>query len=265
MVLWLSVGLVLGLSASGCAALSKTPAGPATEPYHDTDLLEASRSAMLVELDYIAGSEPRDRALKIFGQRLAFYCDKPDGIEIVVDDEIDVVEWEASHESVARLALEHADLDSGDRAYLYVLYAPSYKKFRGYSYRPGRLGSEVTFPAMVVFAGQLKPILWLTGVRQEASVLVHEGGHVLGLVTNDDHRDGGHCTRGWCLMYDGVDARSLAVNLFPTLFTGYLPTHYCRDCRDDLWDELPPPGIRQLPGMPTAERPGCDPNWKENP
>jgi hypothetical protein len=257
--------LVLGILVGGCAALSKPPAGPSSTPYRDDVLLDAGHPTLLVEVDYVAGAEPRARALRIFRDRLGFYCDKPDGIEIRVDDEVPADSWEASHESVARLALEYADEAVGETAYLYVLYAPSYKKFRGYSYRTGRLGEDVEFPAMVVFAEQLRPILWLTGVRQEASVLVHEAGHVLGLVTNDDHRDGGHCTNGWCLMYDGVDARSLAVNLFPTLFTGYLPTHVCRDCRDDLWDGAPPPGIQRLPGMPTAESPGCDPSWKEEP
>lgn len=257
--------LVLGIVASGCAALSKPPVGPTSPSYRDEGLLQAQHPTLLVEVDHVAGSEPRDRALRIFRERLDFYCDKPGGIEIRVDDEVPADAWEPSHEAVARLALEYADEDPGDAAYLYVLYAPSYKKFRGYSYRPGRLGTAVDFPAMVVFADQMKPILWLTGVRQEASVLVHEAGHVLGLVTNDDHRDGGHCTNSWCLMYDGVDARSLAVNLFPTLFTGYLPTHVCRDCRDDLWEGLPPPGIQRLPGMPTADAPGCDPSWKEQP
>lgn len=265
MVRWLSLLLSLGLVAGGCAALSKPPAGPTTDSYRDQDLLEADHPALVVEIDHVEDSQPRDRALAIFARRLEFYCDKPGGVTIVVDDSIPAAEWEPNHETVASLALKYADEDPGEAAYLYVLYAPSYKKFRGYSYRTGRLGSAVEFPAMVVFADQLRPILWLTGVRQEASVLVHEAGHVLGLVTNDDHRDGGHCTNGWCLMYDGVDARSLAVNLFPTLFTGYLPTHFCRDCRDDLWAEGDVPGIRRLAGMPTSERPGCDPTWKEDP
>jgi len=260
---WLFMGLALAVG--GCAALSKPASGPTSPSYRDETLLDEEYPSLLVEVDHVAGSEPRARALRIFANRLNFYCDKPGGIEILLDDEIASDAWEPSHESVARIVLEHADEEPTDRAYLYVLYAPSYKKFRGYSYRPGRLGSDVPYPAMVVFADQLNPILWLTGVRQEASVLVHEAGHVLGLVTNDDHRDGGHCTNAWCLMYDGVDARSLAVNLFPTLFTGYLPTHVCRDCRDDLREGRPPPGIRRLPGLPTAERPGCDPSWKEEP
>ena len=247
--------------AGGCAALTKTAAGPACESYRDNALLDAP--TLLVEVDHIAGETPRPRALKIFERRLGFYGEHTDGIEVRVDDEIPADEWEESAEAIVALALAHADHRPADGAYLYVLYAPRWKRYRGYSFRVGRVAA-LEFPVMVAFTDQLKPVLWLTGVRQEASVLVHEAGHVLGLVTNDAHRDGGHCTNAWCLMYDGVDARSLAVHLFPTLFTGYLPTHFCRDCRADLWDEGVVPGQQRLPGMPTPERPGCDPNWEES-
>jgi len=246
--------------AGGCAALSKPAAGPATEPVRDAVLLAAP--TLVVEVDYIAGKPPRPRALDIFERRLAFYTEHTGGIDLRVDDEIAAEEWEESAESIVALALAHGDLRPPEGAYLYVLYAPRWKRYRGYSYRVGR-SAALDFPVLVAFTDQLRPVLWLTGVRQEASVLVHEAGHLLGLVTNDAHRDGGHCTNAWCLMYDGVDARSLAVHLFPTLFTGYLPTHFCRDCRADLWEGGRVPGLQRLPGMPTAERPGCDPNWEE--
>jgi len=257
----LIAALALCLSlVGGCSALTKPAAGPASESYRDVGLLEAP--SLWVEVDYIAGQEPRPRALRIFERRLDFYTEHTDGIELHVDDEIPADEWDQSAEAIVALAQAHADERPADGAYLYVLYAPRWKRYRGYSFRVGRVAA-LEFPVMVAFADQLKPVLWLTGVRQEASVLVHEAGHVLGLVTNDAHRDGGHCTNAWCLMYDGVDARSLAVHLFPTLFTGYLPTHVCRDCRADLWGEGLVPGQQRLPGMPTPERPGCDPNWEE--
>jgi hypothetical protein len=257
-------GLVLSLMC-GCAALSKPATGPTTPSFRDEPLLESSAATLLVEVDYLRGSEPRPRALRILSDRLAFYCDKPGGIEILVDDEVPAEAWQPDPEVIRELILTHADERPEEGAWLYVLYAPSWKRYRGYSFRVGRLGDDVDFPAFTVFTDQLRPILWLTGVRQEASVAVHEAGHVLGLVTNDDHRDGGHCTNAWCLMYDGVDARSLAVHLFPTLFTGYLPTHLCRDCREDLWPDGRVPGQRRLAGMPTEERPGCDPIWKDEP
>ena len=245
---------------TGCTVLSRPAAGSATVPYRDTNLLEADAPSLRIEVDYIAGGEPRPRALRIFERRLAFYCDKPGGIEVEVDDEIGAEEWEENAESVGELARKYAD-GPGEEAYLYVLYAPCWKKYRGYSFRKGKGGAD--YPMMVAFTDQLNPILWITGVRQEASVLIHEAGHLLGLVTNDVHRDGGHCTNGWCLMYDGVDARSLAVHLLPTLFGGYLPTHFCRDCRADLWEDERAPGIRRVRGIPGAGRPGCNPRWEE--
>ena len=248
---------------SGSAPLIKPAAGPATASFRAASLLDAEQASLRVEVDWVEGSEPRPRALRILTERLAFYCDKPGGIEVVVDDAVPVDAWQQDGSVIHDLILQYADERPAEGAWLYVLYAPAWKRYRGYSFRVGRLGDDVDFPAFTVFADQLKPILWLTGVRQEASVAVHEAGHVLGLVTNDDHRDGGHCTNAWCLMYDGVDARSLAVHLLPTLFTGYLPTHYCRDCRQDLWPDGLTPGERRLSGMPTEERPGCDPIWED--
>ncbi len=255
----------LPLAGGGCAALTKPAAGPTTESYRDVSLLEASADRLVVEVDYVEGGEPLPRALRIFADRLAFYCDKPGGISIEVGDAIPADRWEQSRDRIVELTREYAGGPSGDAAYLYALYAPAYKKFRGYSFRRGVLDEDIEFPVIIAFSSQLKSILWLTGVTQQASVLVHEAGHVLGLVTDDGHRDGGHCTNSWCLMYDGVDARSLFVNLFPTLFTGYLPTHYCDDCRADLWGEQRVPGQRSIAGLPTAENPGCDPVWEPEP
>ncbi len=254
--------LVIVAGGGGCAPWSKTPAGTTTDSYRDALLLDPDVPGLLVEVDYVAGCAPRPRALRILERRLAFYSDKPGGITMAVDDVVPAGAWEASRDAIADIVRENADERDPARGYLYILYAPDYGKYRGYSFRVGVLEEEIDFPVTTVFTSQLRPILWLTGVRQEASVLVHELGHVYGLVTNDDHRDGGHCTNSWCLMYDGVDARSLLVNLLPTLFTGYLPTHLCRDCRDDLWPDQRVPGRRHIPGLPTADRPGCDPAWE---
>lgn len=253
---------LLPLLGGGCAALMKPAVGPTTDGYRDGPLLDPELPRLVVEIDYVEGDEPRPRALRIFADRLAFYCDKPDGVSIQVDDAIPADRWEASRDRIVELVHEYADGPQEGAAYLHALYVPLYKKFRGYSFRRGVLADDIDFPVILAFTSQLKPILWLTGVRQEASVLVHEAGHVLGLVTDDGHRDGGHCTLSWCLMYDGVDARSLFVNLFPTLFTGYLPTHYCSACRDDLWPGRRVPGQETIQGLTTPERPGCDPVWE---
>jgi hypothetical protein len=263
--LWLILAALAALALSGliggCAALTKPPAGPTSESYRDAALLDPATDRLVVEIDYLAGGEPHPRALRIFARRLAFYCDKPGGVSVEVGDEIPVDRWEESRDRIVELTREFAGGPTDDAAYLYGLYAPAYKTFRGYSFRRGVLEEDIDYPVIIAFSSQLKPILWLTGVRQQASVLVHEAGHVLGLVTDDGHRDGGHCTNSWCLMYDGVDARSLFVNLLPVLFTGYLPTHYCDDCRADLWGDERVPGQRSIPGLPTPEQPGCDPVW----
>jgi hypothetical protein len=100
---------------------------------------------------------------------------------------------------------------------------------------------------MALFTDKIPGVLWVTKPHQQGAVLLHEVGHLLGLVTNDAHRDGGHCTNSWCVMYDGVDWRSGAVFALPALFAGQIPTRFCGECRHDLWGDSVLPG-RRKPG-----------------
>ena len=111
-----------------------------------------------------------------------------------------------------------------------------------------------------LFSGAIKPLAWITGTKQEASVLIHELGHTMGLATDPGHSARGHCTNAHCLMYDGVDVRTFFLYFFPTLFTGYLPLDFCSDCRSDLWEDDGgiPPGQREGEGR--ASRPPARPS-----
>lgn len=242
----LLVGLLL--FASACASLPK-PEGPSGPSQRDSHLTTSSqRDRLVIEVDRVAGVRPRPMALARFMQRTALYTDKPGGIELVMDEVIPAEEWVAESAPIKALAIRHRSErpENREHASLHVIYAPRWKRFRGYTWARGsmmRLDRDYEGSLILLFSDSIKPILWITGTRQEASVLVHELGHALGLATDPGHSYRGHCTNAHCLMYDGVDIRTFSLYFLPTLFTGYLPLDFCQDCRDDLWEDrggLPP-------------------------
>ncbi len=245
------IRLVIGaLLLSGCAIFRKPPAGPATDPMRAAALLDPGAPRLLVEIDHIAGSAPHPRALKLLEKRLRLYLDKPGGIKIMVDEELPAEAWDGTRATLTQLIRTHASPPEEGTAYIYGIAGPEYKTFRGMSYQPGDI-KNVDFPVMALFTDRVGGILWVTRSHQEGAVLLHEVGHLVGLVTNDAHRDGAHCTNAWCLMYDGVDWRSGTVFAFPTLFAGQLPTRFCGECRRDMWGDQSLPGKRKT--MPTED------------
>ncbi len=233
------VCLALG---SGCAHLPKPDGEPGPSKRDSLYLDPSPASRLVIELDRIEGANPRPRALAIFLERLNKTLDKPGGIDLVVEPPVPRDRWEPDPPKIRKLAreLRSIPIPSDDVVPLHVLYAPRLRKFRGYTWMRSymsRGAPDYGAAFLLILREPLKPILWITGVRQEAGVLLHEAGHALGLASNPGHSTKLHCTNAWCLMYDGVDARTFFLYFFPTLFTGYLPLDYCRDCRRDLWPE----------------------------
>ena len=225
----------------GCAHLPK-PEGPPGPGHRDALYLDAEAAPrLLVEIDRVEGTSPRPGALRTFLKKVERYLDKPGGIQLVVDDIIPASEWEESERSIRKLARRYRSVTAQDpehTAVLHVIYAPRLGKYRGFCWSRKNY-DDVVAPhdnaLIVLLQGNIKPILWVTGVKQEASVLIHEMGHALGLSSNPAHSYKGHCTNAHCLMYNGVDARTFFLYFFPTLFTGYLPLDFCSDCRADLY------------------------------
>jgi hypothetical protein len=219
----------------GCATLPR-PDGLHGPSERDGRLLEAGPSTVRVELDRVRGADPRPAALSVFLQRLRHTTGKA-RVELVVDDVVEPDQWEAGPRPIRELAARLRDEGRTGSAGIHLLYAPRWGFYRGYAWPARtmeRLQDGYDAPLVVVLSSQLRPIAWITGVRQEASVLVHEVGHTFGLSTDPGHSHAAHCTNGWCSMYNGIDARTALFYLWPTLLFGYLPLDYCPDCRADL-------------------------------
>ncbi len=237
--------LWLALLMLGCGAFRR-PVGKFKEKrLRSETILESGHPKLTVEIDYLEGRKPSPVSLRLLGRRLALYTDKPGGIRIRVGEAIPAELWDGKRKTMRELVERYADPPSDKHSYIYLMYLPAYRHFRGLSFQPKKLSKKFKHPAAFVYTERLRGRLWVTRQRQESSVLVHEVGHLLGLVSNPDHYVDGHCTNSWCLMYDGVDARSIILYAFPTLFAGHLPTRFCGACREDLWPDGRMPGRKK--------------------
>jgi len=244
----LRIAGVLVVLLCGCGAFRRPVGKVKEQPYRSQSILEADSPSLVVEIDYLEGHAPSPVSVRLLGRRLALYTDKPEGIRIHVDDEIPAKRWDGKRSTMRALVEAHAEPPSGNVGYIYLMYLPGFRNYRGLSFQPRKLSKRFNHPLAFVYPGRLRGRLWVTRQRQESSVVVHEVGHLMGLVSHPEHYVDGHCTNSWCLMYDGLDARSVVLHSLPTLFWGYLPTRFCRACRRDLW----PDG--KLPGRKKADR-----------
>ena len=206
-----------------------------------------------VQVDWLEGAEPEEYALRALKRWLIRETKRPaDAIEIVRGTAIPPpsAEEDGAPEQ-NRIATEYrmkkrlADVlvaraqppeDPQETLYVQVLYWDRFSRYRGVYWQPRELDRRLPHDVVMMF---VKPIqrdsaLWLTRRKVEAAVLVHEFGHLAGLVTSGVHGRHGHCTNAACRMYWGVDRASMRAQWFPTLCRGVLPLTFCEECQRDL-------------------------------
>jgi hypothetical protein len=185
---------------------------------------------LVVEIDWVTANAPSPAATDALVSTLGELCHKPGGVRLLLDDAIpgatapvwtrDAVEqlesrWRNSYRNAATgvavmyfLYLDgSSDLDSGNTRVL------------GYAYH----GSSVALFQDSIEAAESGLILQ---GNVEDAVIVHEAGHLLGLVDNGiamqtDHRDdahGAHDTNDQCIMYwtiETSDVVDILLNVRP--------------------------------------------------
>lgn len=192
---------------SGCFdRLKETFTGDYTPPGKDhADFLDdAKYDSLLVEIDYADGFAPSQAALDLLKQRMNERLTKPGGIEVRLDDKISATSPTRTIEQVADLEDRHRDEKKGDgRAVLYVLYLDGNSdQDSGDSLVLGAAysgSSVVMFQETIRAAAEDIPLLTTSATSIERAVLVHELGHILGLVNNHlpmqrAHEDAAHET-----------------------------------------------------------------------
>jgi hypothetical protein len=219
----------------------------ALDPFLLTNLVSSS---VVVEIDRVGGYEPSPATLRAAERTLREHCEPGKEIEVVLDDEIPYEAWEdaAGRGGLERLAARYVDGDPAawERAELiWVLYAPDGvpwygKRTTGMADRItfGRAGGVATVRAVLLFTDEIRrdALLWITPATIERATLVHELGHVLGLVADPAHAQAGHprhCSVARCVMHQ-PGRRAGWVNGVPALFAGRIPSRFCRRCAEDL-------------------------------
>lgn len=221
--------IAISLALSGCFH-TQTP-GSAYKQF-----LSVSHPKMIVEIDSQTGEGPRTDAVNLLKQRIGERLNKPGG---VVFEQRDIsiqaqASWTASE--LRALERDHRDHDTSvGTAVMYILYVGGgYEKdspdgkVLGVAYSPS---SIAIFKDNVDSTRPLGPIPIFSSGDVEKAVLVHEFGHLLGLVnlglpmqtphedTSDEHR--GHSNNQGSVMYWAVESDYLS-----RIFNGPPPTQF---------------------------------------
>ena len=194
-------------------------------------------TSMVIEVDYEAGYKPYTSSMDMLVERLDQVCDKPSGISIQYD-EVDFGQdgsWTAN--DVREKAWEAKDTPPLDGTTLYWQLI-----FPGGAYEQDSvLGVAVDASTVALFSDSIDDaenvIRRPSAEDIENSVVVHEVGHLLGLVnlvyvSPVDHEDSehpGHSNNDESVMYWAVESAD-----FQNVLFGELPNEFDADDLADL-------------------------------
>ena len=194
-------------------------------------------TSMVVEVDYHPGYKPETSSTDLLQERLASVCDKPQGVEIQLTETTFTNEeiWTAS--DVRADGWDEKSHDPRDDSVLYwqvIFPAGVYED-------SSVLGVAVDASTVALFKDSIDDAENIfqrpSAEKIENSVLVHEFGHLLGLVnlvytSPADHEDSehpGHSNNEDSVMYWAIESASIS-----NFFSNELPTEFDIDDKQDL-------------------------------
>jgi hypothetical protein len=247
-----SVGVVvlaLAVAASGCLGSGGGlfgGGGPGPKDYVSGD----QYTKWVIEVDTVTGQSPPGGVLDFLKNRLLTVVDKPEGVEIRVDDTLPARGGVWTQNDVLDFSDAHFDTDtSGKTVAIHLLFLDgSYEQgtVLGATFsRESNSGKVVSTGPVIIFSQAIKDgcgPLCLSGTTPAfRSVLVHEFGHAIGLVNNgvdmvrpheasscNGNPDRGHSTNSQSVMSCSVETSGI-FNL-----AGTPPNDYDGDDRNDL-------------------------------
>jgi hypothetical protein len=242
----------------GCRPFSNDLSGdmaPGTEKAYDTALpagtiaheILSSKSfpALVVEIQAVKGFSPSQEALDQLRAFLVKYAKKPKGIEIVIDPAIPVPTQVGSTDGYTLEDLKQIETKNRrhyttkGKLALYALFVDG--NLAGDAPKDRTLGYAYNSQSVAIFMNSIRSATQATSqpathpTYAESAVLLHEFGHLLGIVSMDDvqrpHADLVHhsCTNTKCLMNhaaeSGAQIATFTADQIPALDD---------DCENDL-------------------------------
>ena len=198
---------------------------------------DSSYTRLVIEIDYEEGFKPETSSTDMLVDRLESVCDKPNGVDVKFTstsfnhdgswDADDVREkgWEAKAEEPREGSV-----------LTWQLIFPS-----GTYEDDNVLGVAVDASTIAIFGESVDDAAgWFnrpSAEEVENSVIVHEVGHLLGLVNlvytspadHEDSENKGHSNNEDSVMYWAINSRSVG-----SFFSGDLPTEFDQDDLDDM-------------------------------
>ncbi len=184
-------------------------------------LLPSPHSRLYVEVDAVEGCVPNQAALQKLRDFLSKYCNKPDGIEIVRSDVIPIETARGiSEKALARKYVNGPAKTTGSPpAFMYVLFyndalckasvkaEHSRASAAQSSRRAAKPYAEVLPYPAIYFNTRYFPWFPWRFCGMDKKGLLHEAGHMLGLVTRSTSAPGRHCPDRACLMNADIHLR----------------------------------------------------------
>lgn len=241
--------LLLALLAGGCldAATTKNngTGGGGDAAIPESYIRAEPHGRLVFELDTVEGVAPRQASLNYAAERLGAVLEKPDGLEWTADETISSrgADHVWTFEELETLADETFDLEVDDgTAKIHVIYVDgSYEN-------ENVLGVAWANRHLVMFSGTLesscdRPLVGESLCEvAESSVLLHELGHVVGLVDNGvemvephaDEEHGAHDESDECVMYWAYEGVGV-IDVLASRLTGSSPElDFGPNCKADL-------------------------------
>lgn len=187
---------------SGCTLLPQPPAQDSRNVgnYALDFLSDDKYISLAIEIDYVSGFAPASESVNMLKQRIGTYLEKPNGVTST-EDSFASSKTSYTLDEIVELEKQHRDqYRTGDTLVLHILYVNGV-----YAENENVLGITYRADAIIIFKERIETIKipgWCKRVLGcdlekadfENSVLVHEFGHILGLVnigyqSQYDHED----------------------------------------------------------------------------
>lgn len=200
-------------------------------------LRDGGFTSMVIEIDHAPGYRPYSSSTELLVERLESVCDKPDGITLKFNEVNFGQDGDWSAQDVRDQGWEHKDAsptDGNTLRWQFLFPEGTYAE-------DNVLGVAVDASTIALFSDSIDEAEGLFGRPSdedvENSVMVHEAGHLLGLVNlvyqspvdheDDDHP--GHSNNDESVMYWAIESTDIANFIF-----GTLPTEFDQDDLGDL-------------------------------